>query len=209
VSLLAIQESSEDCGLLKFGAECHAQMESAYYLVSCLICVAERKAVGVEECYCDCIASRALGANANCKHILALLYVLKFVTDGGPIPEWTKAVTSEEQQWGHPAATFGSLQPDRARIFAHYMRPDRRALWKAESGSRIYPEYRLPKPEAMEKLRDRIQQNPTVYTQHLLRLIQPIAVENRFLFSLNRKWICFTCVSGTHDWKDLNRRWSH
>ncbi|XP_055357052.1 uncharacterized protein LOC129602110 [Paramacrobiotus metropolitanus] len=167
---------------LRFNAKGHSEMKPITYNLGLELRVVGKEATEVTASECSCRASGALGKNALCKHIFAMLYAIRIVIDGGSVPAWQSAlpVTSMEQQWGVPSlrSLTRELQPGRADLYAAFMRPDARHKWKPSIESRIHPKYRIISTEEMSEIRS-VLSNTTLFPKHVLRLIEPASVNLR------------------------------
>lgn len=162
---------------------CSAMQEARDYNISASCALDEnRRAVEIVSCTCDCIAASNLRASAHCKHVLALVYAVSTVVDAGVVPEWPACSTSFEQTWGvgHAPSSTRDLRPDRADIYAYFLRPDRRRAWKADNRSRVGPNMASYSTEEMTMIRKHVQDNSVHYPEHLLRLLEEPDADTRF-----------------------------
>ena len=92
--------------LVEVTAICHAYWKAKNYPVFLLFCVNQKIVSRISGSSCQCVSGKEQGLNAFCKHILALIVALKSVIDGGPIPEWPRIVTNQEQTWHKKGSAF-------------------------------------------------------------------------------------------------------
>ncbi|XP_055332080.1 uncharacterized protein LOC129584022 isoform X2 [Paramacrobiotus metropolitanus] len=157
-------------------------MKPLSYFLGLKVEVEAREATKITASECSCRAGGGNGTNALCKHIFALVYALRIVVDGGPIPMWRSAlpVTSMEQQWGVPSlrSRCSELLPGRADLYAAFMRPELRHKWKPRLESRIHPAHRQISSEEMREIRNALS-NTKIFPKHLLRLLEEESVNLR------------------------------
>ena len=174
VEMATVEEPREDVVVLKFTGLCHAQQHQMEFNFAVVVEVYDRNVRNIVSGDCGCIAGMEMKLRSHRKHILAFVYALSAVVSSGIIPEWAVCTTSLPQSWGvgHSGILHGDLKPDRIGIYAHMLRPERRASWKHDGSSRVKSEFRIPSESRLAGLKFRISASESIYPTHLLRLIE-------------------------------------